>query len=1062
MLTTALAMAVGSDVVGADSDGDGPGPRAREVLKATGIKGGLVAHVGCGDGRLAAALRANESFVVQGLDTDPKRVEKARRYIQARGLYGPVSVVQWAGSRLPYTDNLVNLLVVEAGRDITEQEMMRVLAPRGVAYVKRGDRWHKKVKPRPDEIDDWTHYLHGPDNNAVGRDSVVGPPRHVQWISDPKYARSHEFNSSMAAMVTSEDRMFYVWDEAPIGVVDQRMPDKWKLIARDAFNGKLLWKRPMTGWNWRQWHIESRWDDPNQRAKMLRELPATLPRRLVADGDRIYATLAYRAPVSVLDAASGEKIREFAQTGLTDEILLSDDTLVLNVRTKEDPPETDVWDYFGDETAAQSGSVMAVDAETGDTLWQSKKDSMAPLTLAVRNGRVYYSNYKQIVCLDMASGDEAWRTRPMQFQKRYRATGGTLVPRDDVVLYAGSSSGYRLHSFSADTGELLWKGPEYFGPGVANPPDLFVADGLVWVGNSNANKRETKVKREGFDPLNGQVRREVSVPHLRSAGHHWRCYRSKATDRYLILPKRGAEYLDLKGDNHMRHDWLRPPCIYGVLPANGMTYFPPHPCVCYPGVLLDNFNALASSLAGDTETAKTIADDDRLRRGGAWNQIEKPADGFVEGDAGDWPMYRHDPQRSGSTAMSVPVKPQPQWKASLNGEITPPVMADGRLLVAEKDAHTVHALDAASGEPLWKFTAGGRIDSPPAMHGQLVLFGSADGHVYCLRASDGELAWRFMAAPRERRVLVYDQLESSWPVHGSVLVRKDTTSDASRPVVYFTAGRSSFLDGGIRIFGLDPYSGELLHENRLEGPYPDPFEKVPMEAGYMDGAKSDILASDGADIYLFQDRFTGDLTRITPPLQKRGSQGGGVRKYDAAPERGSSGRRLLSTGGFLDDTYNEGTYWTYTRNWPGWARRAIGHGQMLVFNKDTVFGDHVMTRNIRVRRGFTPGEGERLFAREHGASKDKWSNNISLRVRGMVLAGENLFVAGPPDVVPEADPLAAYEGRAGAVLRTVSAEKGDTLGELQLETPPVFDGLIAANKRLFMSTIEGEVLCFGK
>ena len=32
------------------------------------------------------------------------------------------------------------------------------------------------------EIDEWTHYLHGPDNNAVADDTRVGPPRYMQWV----------------------------------------------------------------------------------------------------------------------------------------------------------------------------------------------------------------------------------------------------------------------------------------------------------------------------------------------------------------------------------------------------------------------------------------------------------------------------------------------------------------------------------------------------------------------------------------------------------------------------------------------------------------------------------------------------------------------------------------------------------------------------------------------------------------------------------------------------------------------------------------------------------------
>src|SRR5512146_745384 len=69
---------------------------ARQVLALAGVKGGLVVHLGCGDGRLTAALRAGEAFVVHGLDADAGRVAAARRNIQAMGCYGPVSIEQWA------------------------------------------------------------------------------------------------------------------------------------------------------------------------------------------------------------------------------------------------------------------------------------------------------------------------------------------------------------------------------------------------------------------------------------------------------------------------------------------------------------------------------------------------------------------------------------------------------------------------------------------------------------------------------------------------------------------------------------------------------------------------------------------------------------------------------------------------------------------------------------------------------------------------------------------------------------------------------------------------------
>jgi len=65
---------------------------AKEILDAAGVRGGLIVHVGCGDGKLTAALRVSESYTVHGLEADPAKVAEARSYILTQGIYGPVSV----------------------------------------------------------------------------------------------------------------------------------------------------------------------------------------------------------------------------------------------------------------------------------------------------------------------------------------------------------------------------------------------------------------------------------------------------------------------------------------------------------------------------------------------------------------------------------------------------------------------------------------------------------------------------------------------------------------------------------------------------------------------------------------------------------------------------------------------------------------------------------------------------------------------------------------------------------------------------------------------------------
>jgi hypothetical protein len=107
---------------------------AREILRATGVQGGLVVYLGggdAGDPELMAALRASESYLVHGLLRDAQRVREAREQIRKLGAYGDVCVDRLDGKRLPYVDNLVNLFVAADTGDLSMREVLRVLSPVG-------------------------------------------------------------------------------------------------------------------------------------------------------------------------------------------------------------------------------------------------------------------------------------------------------------------------------------------------------------------------------------------------------------------------------------------------------------------------------------------------------------------------------------------------------------------------------------------------------------------------------------------------------------------------------------------------------------------------------------------------------------------------------------------------------------------------------------------------------------------------------------------------------------------------------------------------------------------
>jgi hypothetical protein len=95
------------------------------------------------------------------------------------------------------------------------------------------------------------------------------------------------------------------------------------------------------------------------------------------------------------------------------------------------------------------------------------------------------------------------------------------------------------------------------------------------------------------------------------------------------------------------------------------------------------------------------------------------------------------------------------------------------------------------------------------------------------------------------------------------------------------------------------------------------------------------------------------------------------------------------------------------------------------------------------------------FAR---ATPPEWVSNVAVRVRALVRTSNALFAAGPPDVCDPDDPLAALEGRRGATLLTVDPRDGRPLDKYPLNAPPVFDGLSAADGRLYLSTTDGKLM----
>ena len=58
------------------------------------------------------------------------------------------------------------------------------------------------------------------------------------------------------------------------------------------------------------------------------------------------------------------------------------------------------------------------------------------------------------------------------------------------------------------------------------------------------------------------------------------------------------------------------------------------------------------------------------------------------------------------------------------------------------------------------------------------------------------------------------------------------------------------------------------------------------------------------------------------------------------------------------------------------------------------------------------------------------------------------------------NPYAVYQGREGGSIWIASAQDGIRVAEYTLPSPVVWDGMAAAQKKLFLSTMDGSVHCW--
>ena len=866
-----------------------------------------------------------------------------------------------------------------------------------VEPVQLDGAWLSARKPRPEAMDHWTHPRHSAAGNPVSRDTAVGPPRRVRWVVGPPA------EYPVAEMVSTGGRNFY-----------------GAALARDGFNGLRLWGRDLT-----------RPDDTSPY--LLRRLAREVPPPVAADP---YLFAISGGVLSAVDAATGQTVRQYPAAGKPSFFLHENGTLVVvseeTVRALEVGTGRLVWEY----ASAEPRHLVAGDG-----------------VLGLVQGRVRRGEPSELIALELATGQVRWKRSGVDWADRVsRCVYHRGFLAYEISTFSDDGPGNSLHLVCAADGRLQWDQDVLPGMNHARQSRAMFVDHRLWMLHGGriglAGTRDSEPFRcSAFDPATG----ERLVTH--EAATMTNCFPPVATARYLLSGR--LDLTDLATGELDANRITKGACgrEYGWVPANGLIYVMPKHCVCWP--MLRGYAALAPGRPGGDEIAQREPDANGIV---VQRFSEPPAEGAEEGDEA-WPSYRRDAWRSGSTTAEGPAKLDVFWTAALGGvpaespvaddwredpfskgPITSPVVAGGTVFVARPHAHEVVAMDAGSGTVRWRFTASGRVDTAPTIHGGLCLFGAKSGWVYALRADDGRLVWRLQAAPLEERIVAYGQLESPWPVPGSILVTDGTA--------YFAAGRQSFADGGIRVFAVDPRSGNVRWVQRLNDVPQSKEEPHFYGCSALEFDNFDLLHREGDRVAMARwmfDRSNGQMS---------------VDRWSAFAK--------LNTGG--GSAMVPRSFWSYA---PRNQRRTPCHTahRPLVAFRDHVLLGCLQDRRTVFRRDFAFEDGEQFNTRwitgwaasamsregqmpwpnHRLAEKASWQIDVfdaaqdAQTIDAFVLAGQRLYLAG-----------------SRGALRVMSIADGKPLNQGELPAAPVWDAMAIAGGRLFVSLTDGSLVCLGE
>jgi len=236
----------------------------------------------------------------------------------------------------------------------------------------------------------------------------------------------------------------------------------------------------------------------------------------------------------------------------------------------------------------------------------------------------------------------------------------------------------------------------------------------------------------------------------------------------------------------------------------------------------------------------------------------------------DWPMWRMHPHRDAASPEQLPAElnlqwvrelptPKPAWPASQDrlqfDASYEPVVVGKTIFIGSMVSDSVTAYDTETGAEKWRFYCDGPVRFAPVAFKDKLYFASDDGYLYCLNAGDGSLLSKFLAGPSTNKVIGNDRLVGMWPVRGGPVLYDGT--------IYFAASIWPFM--GTFIHAIDAETGDVVWTNSGSGstylmqPHSSPAFAGVAPQGYMVATEDKLLIAGGRSVPAAYDRKTGQF-----------------------------------------------------------------------------------------------------------------------------------------------------------------------------------------------------------